>query len=121
MGSEEKYVQILWDLALYFINFALLCRWSHYIIISGSRSKLEKTMKNLVFLTFYCDPKIVLEWLQHDSNPREILAQKNHNQLFFHEKNNIFVRHPQNGHFGDFETEPETPFGNRNFFFLQYI
>ena len=39
----------------------LPCRWSHYIIISGSRSKLGKTMKKLVFSTFVCDPEIMLE------------------------------------------------------------
>ena len=36
----------------------LPCRWNHYIIISGSRSKVEKTMKNSVFSNFDCDPEI---------------------------------------------------------------
>ena len=39
----------------------LPCRWNHYIIISGSLSKVEKTMKNSVFATFVCDPEIILE------------------------------------------------------------
>ena len=39
----------------------LPCRWNHYIIISESRSKVEKTMKNSVFSTFVCDPKIMLK------------------------------------------------------------
>ena len=39
----------------------LPCRWNHYIIVSGSRSKVEKTMKNSVFSTFVCDHGIMLE------------------------------------------------------------
>ena len=39
----------------------LLCRQNHSIIISGSRSKVERTMKNLVFSTFDCDPEIIME------------------------------------------------------------
>ena len=34
---------------------------NHYIIISGSRSKVEKTMKNSDFAAFVCDPEIMLE------------------------------------------------------------
>ena len=37
------------------------CRWNHYIIISGSLSKVEKTMKNSVFSTFVCDPELMLK------------------------------------------------------------
>ena len=37
--------------------------------------------------------------------------------FFFHEKKKLSVRHLQNDRFGDFEAEPETPFGNRKFFF----
>ena len=36
-------------------------RWNHYIIISGSRSKEQKAMKNSVFSNFHCDPEIILE------------------------------------------------------------
>ena len=43
--------------------------------------------------------------------------EKNHDSLFFHEKKKLSVRHLQNGRFGDFATDPETPFGNRKFFF----
>ena len=39
----------------------LPCRWNHYIIISGSRSKVEKTIKNSVFSNFDCDPEIKLK------------------------------------------------------------
>ena len=39
----------------------LPCRWNHYIIISGSRSKVEKPMKNSVFSNFNCDPEIMLK------------------------------------------------------------
>ena len=39
----------------------LPCHWNHYIIISISRSKLEKTMKNSDFSTFVRDPEIILE------------------------------------------------------------
>ena len=48
----------------------LPCRWNHYIIISGSRWKVEKTMKNSVFSNFDCDPEIMLIWLQHYGNLR---------------------------------------------------
>ena len=39
----------------------LPCRLNHYVIISGSRSKVEKTMKSSVFSNFDCDPEIMLE------------------------------------------------------------
>ena len=42
------------------IHRELPCRWNHFIIISVSRSKVEKTMKNSVFSTFDCDPEITL-------------------------------------------------------------
>ena len=34
----------------------------------GVKSR-KKTIKNLVFSTFDCDPEIILERLEHDSNP----------------------------------------------------
>ena len=43
------------------IHRELPCRWNHYIIISGSRSKVEKTMKNSVFSNFDCDPERMLK------------------------------------------------------------
>ena len=43
----------------------LPCPWNHYIIIMGSRSKIEKTMKNSVLSNFDCDPEIKMKWLQH--------------------------------------------------------
>ena len=39
--------------------------------------------------------------------------------FFLTKKKNLSLRHPQNGRFSDFETKPETPFGNRKFFFHQ--
>ena len=39
----------------------LPCRWNHYIIISGSRWNVEKTMKNSVFSNIDCDPEIMLK------------------------------------------------------------
>ena len=54
----------------------LPCRWNHYIIISGSRSKVGKTMKNSVFSTSVCDPEVMLETLQHCGNLRLISPQK---------------------------------------------
>ena len=44
-----------------FLGWKWLGRRNHYIIISRSRSKLEKTMKKSVFSTFVCDPEIMLE------------------------------------------------------------
>ena len=40
------------------------------MIVSGSRSKVERTMKNFVFSTFDCDPEIIMERLEQHSNPR---------------------------------------------------
>ena len=40
------------------------------MIISGSRSKVERTMKIFVFSTFECDPEIIMERLQQHSNSR---------------------------------------------------
>ena len=39
----------------------LPCRRNHYIIISGSQSKVGKTMKKSVFSNFDCDPEIMLK------------------------------------------------------------
>ena len=36
---------------------------------------------------------------------------------FFFKKKKLSVRHLQNDRFGDIETKPETPVGNRKFFF----
>ena len=41
---------------------------------------------------------------------------KNTTINFLFHKKKLSIRHPQNGRFGDFEIEPETPFGNRKFF-----
>ena len=43
------------------IDRELPCRWNRNIIISGSRSKVEKTMKISVFSNLDCDPEIMLE------------------------------------------------------------
>ena len=39
---------------------------------------------------------------------------------FFFTKKKLSVRHFKNGRFGDFQTEPETPFGDRKFFFDEF-
>ena len=39
----------------------LPCRWNHYIIISGSRSKVEKAMKNADCSDFECDHEIMFK------------------------------------------------------------
>ena len=39
---------------------------------------------------------------------------------FFTQKKKKFRPTSQNGRFRDFETEPEAPFGNRNFFFSKF-
>ena len=39
----------------------LPCRWNHYIIMSWSRSKVGKTLKNTVFSTFVCYAEIMME------------------------------------------------------------
>ena len=41
------------------------------------------------------------------------------NFFFPKKKKKKFRPTSQNGRFRDFETEPEAPFGNRNFFFLK--
>ena len=46
-------------------------------------------------------------------------AKKHYDQLFFPQKKK-FRSTSENGRFRDFETDPETPFGNRNFFFLNF-
>ena len=48
----------------------------------------------------------------------EFHAEKHYDQIFFHKKKK-FRPTTENGRFRDFETEPETPFGNRTFFFLK--
>ena len=94
----------------------LPCRWNHYIIIPGSRSKVGKTMKKSVFSTFVCDPEIMLKWLQHHGNLQWIPPQKTLSSTFFFHKKKLDI---PKWSFSDFKTEPETPFGNRNFFFLK--
>ena len=78
--------------------------------------KNKKNHRNLVFSIFDCDPKIIMECLQQQSSvnftPKDAMIN-----FFFTKKKKLFVRHLQNGRFCDFVTEPETPFGNRKFFF----
>ena len=49
----------------------------------------------------------------------EFHAKKHYDQLFFPQKKKKFRPTSENGRFRDFETEPETPLGNRKFFFLK--
>ena len=51
--------------------------------------------------------------------PSKFHPEKSYNQPFFTRKK-MSIKHPQNGRFGDFETEPEIRFGNRIFFFIQF-
>ena len=98
------------------IHRELPCRWYHYIIISGSRSKVEKTMQNSVFSEFDCDPEIMLEELEHYGNHYGTSDAKNSMiNVLFH-KNKKIPSYIAKRSFSDFETEPETPFGNRKFF-----
>ena len=46
-------------------------------------------------------------------------AKKHYDQLSFPKKKKKFRLTSQNGRFRDFQTESETPFGNRQFFFLK--
>ena len=39
----------------------LTWRWIHYIIVSGSLSKVEKTLKNSVIANFDCDAEIMIK------------------------------------------------------------
>ena len=74
-------------------------------------------MKNSGFATFVCDPEIMLEYLQHYDNLRPISPQKHHDELFLPQKK--IPSDIPNWSFSDFETEPETPFGDRKTFFCQ--
>ena len=67
----------------------LPCRRNHYIIISGSRSKVEKTMKNSDLSNFDCVPEIMLKWLQHHGNLQWIPPQKTLWSTFFSRKKKI--------------------------------
>ena len=61
----ENFFSIKFNLVLQFfwgqIYRELLCRGNHFIIISGSRSKVEKKMKNFVFSTFDCNLEIIMK------------------------------------------------------------
>ena len=81
------------------IYWELSWRWIHCIIISGSRSKVEKTMKNSVFSNFDCDPEIMMKWLQHHGNLRYISPQKTQWSTFFFSQNKKFRPTSQNGRF----------------------
>ena len=97
----------------------LPCRRNYYIIISGSLSKVGKTMKKSFFSSFVREHEIMLESMQHHGNLQWILPQKILWSVFFPEKKKISSDIPK-WSFSDFEKEPETPFRNRNFFFLKF-
>ena len=61
----------------------LPCRCNHYIIISGSRSKVEKTMKNADFSNFDCDTEIMVNDCNITVNSGKFHPKKNYDQLFF--------------------------------------
>ena len=72
----------------------------------------------MVFSIFDCDPEMIMGCLQQQSSvnftPKKIMIN------FFLRKKKLSVRHLQNDRFGDFEIEPENPFGNRIFFFNEF-
>ena len=76
---------------------------------------------NSVFSNFDCDPEIILKWLQHHGNLHQISPQKTLRSTFFSTKKRNIPSDILKSSFSDFETEPETPFGNRNFFFLKIL
>ena len=82
----------------------------------GITVKNEKNHEKLVFSIFDCDPEIIMECLQQKIS-ENFTPKKTMINFFFTKKKKLYVRHLQNDRFGDFETEPETPFGTRNFFF----
>ena len=61
----------------------------------GSRSKIEKTMKNSVFSNFDCDTEIMLKLLQDHGNLQWISPQKTLWSPFFSRKKKNSVRHPK--------------------------
>ena len=73
----------------------LPCRQNHYIIISGSRSKLEKTMKNSDFSNFDCNPEIMLKRLQFHGTLQWMPPQETLYSTFVSTKKKNFVRHPK--------------------------
>ena len=94
----------------------LPCRWNHYIIISWSRSKVEKTMKNSDFSSFDYDPAIMLKWLQHHGNLQWIPPQKTPWSTFFPEKKK-FRQASQNGRFSILRPNLRPLSGTENFLF----
>ena len=75
-------------------------------------------MKISEFSNFDCDPEIMLKWMQHHGNLQWIPTQKTLWLTFFSRKKKIPSDIPK-WSFSDFNTEPETPFGNRKLFFLK--
>ena len=78
-------------------------------------------MMKSVFSNFDCDPEIILKSLQHHSNLHQISPQKTLRSTFFSKKKRNIPSDIPKSSFSDFETEPETPFGNRKFFFLKIL
>ena len=58
-----------------------------------SRSKVEKTITNLVISTFDYGREIIMEWLQHHVNPRS--HRKNYGEFFFPRKRNFLSDTPK--------------------------
>ena len=67
LGIEILFFSIFNSHPQFFGEFyrGLLYRWIHSVIISESRSKVEKPMKNLVFPNFDCDAEIIVEFRPH--------------------------------------------------------
>ena len=84
----------------------------------GITVKSRKNDEKFGFFDFCCDSEIMMKWLQHHSYLHQISPQQTLRSTFFSKKKK-FSPTSQNGRFRDFETEPETPFGNRQYFFLK--
>ena len=72
----------------------LPCRWNHYIIISGIRSKVGKTMKNSVFRLLSVIPKYCWNNSNITVMSSEFHPKKYYANLSFPQKKNS-VRHPK--------------------------
>ena len=94
-GNRKFFFLKIWLTSIAFwgkIYRKLPWRWISYIIISGSRSKVEKKMKNSDFWNFDCDPEIMLKWLQHHGSLQWIPTQKTLWSTFFPQKK---IGHPK--------------------------
>ena len=107
-----SYSFLVWNLPG--ITMSLESLHNYFVITVKSR----KTMKNSDFSRFDCDTEIMLKRLQDHGNLLWISPQKTLSSTFFSRKKKIPSDIPK-WSFSDFKIDPETPFGNRKFFFLK--